>query len=119
MPRDVSEEIFDLFDRRKHNSAMILTTTSSIVAIPNIKITSPGTKYISFYSSNQSAIALYTKLSTGVSWSVEYLDPYVVGGAFTSLAGQSASLVLNASEYPLAFYRSKENWLKYFSREAL
>ncbi|MBK9040569.1 MAG: ATP-binding protein [Bdellovibrionales bacterium] len=27
MPRDVSEEIFDLFDRRKYNSAMILTST--------------------------------------------------------------------------------------------
>lgn len=30
MPRDVSEEIFDLFDRRKHNSAMILTSNRDI-----------------------------------------------------------------------------------------
>ena len=30
MPRDVSEEIFDLFDRRKHNSAMILTSNRDV-----------------------------------------------------------------------------------------
>lgn len=30
MPRDVSEEIFDLFDRRKHNSAMLLTSNRDV-----------------------------------------------------------------------------------------
>ena len=29
MPREVSEEVFDLFDRRKHNSAMLLQRKSS------------------------------------------------------------------------------------------
>ncbi len=30
MPKDVSEEIFDLFDRRKHNSAMLLTSNRDV-----------------------------------------------------------------------------------------
>jgi DNA replication protein DnaC len=34
MPRDVSEEIFDLFDRRKHNSAMILTSNRDVEEWP-------------------------------------------------------------------------------------
>jgi len=36
MPRDVSEEIFDLFDRRKHNSAMILTSNRDIEEWPQV-----------------------------------------------------------------------------------
>lgn len=36
MPRDVSEEIFDLFDRRKHNSAMILTSNRDIDEWPQV-----------------------------------------------------------------------------------
>lgn len=95
------------------------STTSPIVATPNIKITSAGTRYVTFYSVNFGAIGLFTKLSTGTSWTSEYLDAYTAGGGLTSVAGQYASLVLNSSEYPLAFYRSNENWLKYFSREPL
>ena len=36
MPRDVSEEIFDLFDRRKQNSAMILTSNRDIEEWPQV-----------------------------------------------------------------------------------
>lgn len=36
MPRDVSEEIFDLFDRRKHNSAMILTSNRDVEEWPQV-----------------------------------------------------------------------------------
>jgi DNA replication protein DnaC len=36
MPRDVSEEIFDLFDRRKHNSAMIITSNRDIDEWPQV-----------------------------------------------------------------------------------
>lgn len=36
MPRDVSEEIFDLFDRRKHNSAMILTSNRDVDEWPQV-----------------------------------------------------------------------------------
>jgi DNA replication protein DnaC len=36
MPRDVSEEIFDLFDRRKQNSAMILTSNRDIDEWPQV-----------------------------------------------------------------------------------
>jgi DNA replication protein DnaC len=36
MPIDVSEEIFDLFDRRKHNSAMILTSNRDAEEWPQV-----------------------------------------------------------------------------------
>lgn len=36
MPREVSEEIFDLFDRRKHNSAMILTSNRDVEEWPQV-----------------------------------------------------------------------------------
>lgn len=36
MPRDVSEEIFDLFDRRKHNSAMIITSNRDVDEWPQV-----------------------------------------------------------------------------------
>ena len=36
MNRDVSEEIFDLFDRRKHNSAMLLTSNRDVEEWPQV-----------------------------------------------------------------------------------
>lgn len=36
MPRDVSEEVFDLFDRRKHSSAMLLTSNRDIEEWPQV-----------------------------------------------------------------------------------
>lgn len=38
MPRDVSEEIFDLFDRRKHNSAMIITSNRDVEERPPARL---------------------------------------------------------------------------------
>lgn len=36
MPRDISEEIFDLFDRRKYDSAMILTSNRDVGEWPQV-----------------------------------------------------------------------------------
>jgi DNA replication protein DnaC len=36
MPRDVSEEVFDLFDRRRHTSAMILTSNRDVSEWPQV-----------------------------------------------------------------------------------
>ena len=36
MPRDISEEVFDLFDRRKHNSAMLLTSNRDVEEWPQV-----------------------------------------------------------------------------------
>lgn len=36
MPRDVSEEVFDLFDRRKQNSAMLLTSNRDVEEWPQV-----------------------------------------------------------------------------------
>ena len=38
-------------------------------------------------------------------------------GTTTPFAGQFPSMLLNASGKPLLFYRSWENWIRYFSRE--
>lgn len=36
MPRDVSEEVFDLFDRRKHSSALLLTSNRDVEEWPQV-----------------------------------------------------------------------------------
>ena len=36
MNREVSEEVFDLFDRRKHNSAMLLTSNRDVEEWPQV-----------------------------------------------------------------------------------
>lgn len=36
MPRDVSEEVFDLFDRRKHSSAMLVTSNRDVEEWPQV-----------------------------------------------------------------------------------
>lgn len=36
MNRDVSEKVFDLFDRRKHNSAMLLTSNQDVEEWPQV-----------------------------------------------------------------------------------
>jgi hypothetical protein len=93
-------------------------TTSNIVTIPSFKINALGTRYIAFYSANFQALALANKSPTAGAWTVEYIDqPGAAGGSYQSAAGQYASLLINTSGYPMAFYRSRENYLKYFSRE--
>ncbi len=71
----------------------------------------------SFYYGTEQGLGLANKSSTASSWTIETVDANSNGGTYTSQAGLYSALVLNSSEKPLCFYRSKENWLKYFSRE--
>jgi trimeric autotransporter adhesin len=64
-------------------------------------------------------LVLATLTPNSTSWTKEYIDQPASGSAYVSLAGQYGALLLNANERPLIFYRSHENWLKYFSRESL
>ena len=41
-----------------------------------------------------------------------------LGGITTPYAGQFPILLLNSSSLPMIFYRSWENWVRYFSRES-
>ena len=94
-------------------------TTSTITTKPSLEVNSSGVLYAAFYSASYRGLALATLTSGSNSWSVEYLDLAPSGSSFTSLAGQYASLTLNEWGYPVIFYRSWQNWLKYFSRELL
>jgi hypothetical protein len=90
--------------------------TTTISTIPQIELSSSGTRYATYYSSVDQGLALATRTSSASSWTIETIDGNT-SGTSTSAAGQYSSLILNASEKPIAFYRSFENWLKYFSRE--
>jgi trimeric autotransporter adhesin len=94
-------------------------TTSTITTKPSLQVNSSGDVYATFYSASYKALALARLTSGGTAWSLEYLDAAPSGTSFVSLAGQYASLTLNSSGYPVVFYRSWQNWLKYFSREIL
>ena len=92
-------------------------TAATGVTIPSLQLTTAGIRYVSYYSATLQALALSTKAVGGSSWSHEYIDEGAGGGSYTSMAGQYAKLLLNSNEAPLMFYRGRENWLRYFSRE--
>lgn len=93
--------------------------TTSIVTKPTLKLGDDGTLYSAFHSSAYQALILATLPTGGTEWTQEFIDRSDVGGSFLSTSGQYGVLMLNDSGYPMAFYRSKENWLKYFSREPM
>lgn len=92
-------------------------TLASVVTKPSAKITSTGKIYVSFYSSSAQALVLSNRGSTDTAWSSEFIDAATSGASYISTAGMYGDLLLNAAELPSLFYRSNENWLKYFSRE--
>ncbi len=87
-----------------------------ITSRPEIQVTSAGTAYASWYSASDRALLLATKTSTG-SWTSESIETQDPDWNFPSSAGAYGVLLLNDSNLPMMFYRSLENWLKYFSRE--
>jgi trimeric autotransporter adhesin len=101
-------------------TASLLTpvgTTATITTKPDLKINSAGTLYATFYSASYRALAVATLASGSSTWTLEYLDAAPTGVSFISAGGQYASLTLNSDGLPVIFYRSWQNWLKYFSRQ--
>jgi len=96
-------------------------STSQISTKPAIEVdAASGTIYIAHYSASFQALALIKKETTDAGWTnVEYIDGPISGNSYVSLAGQYSSMLLNDSGRPMLFYRSNENWIKYFSREPL
>jgi len=95
-------------------------TITSIANKPSVRVDSGGKVFVAFYSSADQGLYIASK-STGTSggWdaTAEALELPTSGVTYTSSAGQQAAMSLNSSGQPLIFYRSLENWLKYFSRE--
>jgi len=92
--------------------------TTTIITKPSISVTPAGKVYISYYNATQQTLGLASKSPTDTEWFLENLDPNTSGTSFASTAGQYGSMVLNEDNYPLIFYRSHENWIKYFARQA-
>lgn len=98
----------------------LVSTVSSVASRPSIQVATDGKRHVSFYSTADTALVLSAKSKTDTTWSYEVVDsPNTTGGTFISAAGQHAVMLLNSNEAPMLFYRSLENWLKYFSREML
>lgn len=95
-------------------------TVSAGGSKPSIQVTAAGKVFMTYHFFGDSALALSSKAATDTAWTTEQIDtPSVVGAGFSALNGMNAAMVLNDSDSPLIFYRSFENWLKYFSREYL
>lgn len=92
--------------------------TVSFIGTPSIQVNSSGTRYIAYYSAVSGGLVLASKTSSASSWTTSVLEEAPSGASFSASSGQYASMVLNDNGLPLIFYRSKENWLKYFSRES-
>ncbi|MEQ1876237.1 MAG: esterase [Bdellovibrionia bacterium] len=92
-------------------------TLASVVTKPSAEITSTGKIYVSFYSASAQALVLASRATTDTAWTSEFIDASSSGASYISTAGMYGDLVLNGGELPSLFYRSNENWLKYFSRE--
>lgn len=98
----------------------IISTVTSIVNKPSVRVDSTGKVFVTFYSAADQGLYLATKTAgTSGGWGVtaEALETPVQGATYVSGAGQYATMVLNSSNQPLVFYRSLENWIKYYSRE--
>jgi len=95
----------------------IIGTVTSVVNKPSVRVNSSGKVFVTFYSAADQGLYLATKTSGSWSSTAEALESPIQGATYTSGAGQYATMVLNSSSQPLVFYRSLENWIKYFSRE--
>jgi hypothetical protein len=95
-------------------------TTASVTTKPSIQINSSGKIFISYYSAVYQGMGLASRSSGDSSFAKEYIDTIPSSGVqFISPAGQYGSMLLNDAGYPTIFYRSMENFIKYFSRELI
>ena len=102
----------------------IVESVGSMVANssrPAVTVDSHDKIFIAYYSAAD--LGLYVKsraadVTTSFQFiSAETIETPVSGIIFTNPAGQYARILTNSSNQPMLFYRSYENWLKFFSRE--
>lgn len=93
-------------------------TTTIISTKPQVVVSSSGKVYISYYSASFQGLGISSRSAGSASWDAMYVDTNNNGTSLTSMAGQYSTMILNDDDYPMIFYRSIENWLKYFSIES-
>lgn len=88
----------------------------SIASHPSIRVDSQGTIWVAFHSSAERGLMIASKRQGVWVTTAEVIEatPNQVGSTYT---GHHGVLLLNAIEQPMLFYRSFENWIRYFSRE--
>lgn len=89
---------------------------------PAIALDSNGKVYISYYNGADKGLYIKSKDPVATTTAFQYLAAEAIevpvdGALYTNPAGQYAELLINSSNNPMLFYRSMENWLKFFSRE--
>ncbi|MFV8251033.1 esterase [Bdellovibrio bacteriovorus] len=84
-------------------------------AAPSLRIGSDGAKYVAFHNSVSKALRLGTWAAGSSSFAFESIEQSVLSAP--SFVGQYGALLLNSYDRPTVFYRSSENWLRYYSRE--
>ncbi|CAE78907.1 esterase [Bdellovibrio bacteriovorus] len=82
---------------------------------PTLGVGSDGAKYVAFHSSVSKALRLGTLAAAGGSFVFESIEQSVL--PVPSFVGQYGALLINSYDRPTVFYRSSENWLRYYSRE--
>jgi len=98
----------------------LLGTVTTVANRPSIVVTTGGKKWATYYNAADQALGISYKNTGDTVWTHEVVDaPAGNGQSYPSAAGQFGVMVLNSDDYPTMFYRSLENWLKYFSREML
>jgi hypothetical protein len=97
----------------------IIGTITSIASRPSIKIDSTDKIWLSYHGpADQGLFLTHKAAGANGAWSLhpETIDasPNNVSSTYT---GHHATMTLNSNEKPQIFYRSFENWIRYFSRE--
>lgn len=84
---------------------------------PSLLIATTGIKYLAFHNFTSKALRLGIMSSGGTSFTLSSIDTPPSGSNYTTPVGHHAALLQNDAAKQMVFYRSNENWLKYYSQE--
>jgi trimeric autotransporter adhesin len=89
---------------------------------PSIAVSGSSKVFVSYYSAADGGLYMKSKLTSSTTSfqnvAAETIEAQPSGALYLNPAGQYARLFLNQSGLPAMFYRSFENWIKFFSRES-
>lgn len=84
---------------------------------PSIGINSEGTVFVSYHAPAYKTLRLATLEAGASTWLTEDIDQSSTSYSFIAGIGHYVGMFINSSGYPGLFFRSLENWVKYWSRE--
>lgn len=96
---------------------LIGTVTAGSANQPSLGVNSDGTIYIGYHAPAYKTLRLASRAAGATTWTVEDADSASTSFSFISYVGHYTNLFINTSGYPSMFYRSIENWVKFWSRE--